>query len=30
MIFKKIIDHDEMLKCNVGWIMTKFAQRHSV
>jgi hypothetical protein len=28
--FKKIIDHEQMLKCNMGRIMTKLTQRHSV
>jgi hypothetical protein len=27
---KKFIDHEEMMKCNVGRIMTKLAQLHSV
>jgi hypothetical protein len=28
--FLKCIDHEEMLKFNVGRIMTKFVQHHSV
>jgi hypothetical protein len=28
--FQKFIDHEEMMKCNVGRIMRKLAQRHSV